>query len=80
MEAILYKVKHKQQIYFFIKSLFINEFISRKSQQVEFINEEKDRVTMKNIENFIKPLYQVFPKRLLFICNFFISNSKILLH
>ena len=81
MEAILYKVKNKLQIIsFLIKSLFINEFISRKTQQVEFINEKKDRVTMKNIENFIKPLYQVFPKRLLFIWTLLILNSKIVLH
>ena len=70
MEAILYKGRQKSKyFFFFLKSLFINEFLSKASQQVEFINEKNDRVRMMHIENFIKPLYQVFPKRLL--CHIF---------
>ena len=30
-------------------------------QEGKYINEKKDRVTMMQIENFIKPLYLVFP-------------------
>ena len=37
-------------------SLFIIIF-----QKGKYINEKKDRVTMMHIENFIKPLYRVFP-------------------
>ena len=38
------------------ESLFIIIF-----QEGKYINEKKDRVTMMHIENFIKPLYLVFP-------------------
>ena len=37
-------------------SLFIIIF-----QEGKYTNEKKDRVTMMHIENFIKPLYSVFP-------------------
>ena len=48
-----------------IKSLFIDEFKEDiKTHKVKFINEKKDRVTVLHIENLTKPLYQVFPKRL----------------
>jgi hypothetical protein len=36
--------------------LFINVF-----QEGKYINEKKDRVMVMHIENFTKPLYQVFP-------------------
>ena len=41
-------------------SLFIIIF-----QKGKYINEKKDRVTVMHIENFTKPLYQVFPTDLL---------------
>ena len=44
------------------KSLFIDEFQSRKCHVVEFSNEKKDREMVLNIENLTKPLYQVFHK------------------
>ena len=37
-------------------SLFISLF-----QEGKYANEKKDRVMVMNIENFTKPLYQVFP-------------------
>ena len=41
-------------------SLFISVF-----QKGKYINEKKDRVRVMQIENFTKPLYQVFPTDLL---------------
>ena len=36
------------------------------NEKVEFINEKIDRVMMMHIENFIKPLFQFFPKTLFY--------------
>ena len=41
-------------------SLFIIIF-----QQGKYANEKKDRVMVMHVENFTKPLYQVFPTDLL---------------
>ena len=50
-------------------SLFIIIF-----QEGKYINEKKDRVKVMHIENFTKPLYQVFPTDLYFI-NFSFNKS-----
>ena len=50
-------------------SLFIIIF-----QKGKYINEKKDRVMVMHIENFTKPLYQVFPTDLYFI-NFSFNKS-----
>ena len=55
-------------------SLFIIIF-----QKGKYINEKKDRVMVMHIENFTKPLYQVFPTDL-FENNFFIFFFFTLLH
>ena len=47
------------------KSLFIGGFKEEAScHKVKSINEKKDRVMVLHIENFTKPLYQVFLKDL----------------
>ena len=47
---------------FTIKGEFCEFKEDSSSQKVKFINEKKDRVMVLHIENFTKPLYQVFPK------------------
>ena len=57
-------------------SLFIIIF-----QKGKYINEKKDRVKVMHIENFTKPLYQVFPTDLFnFYSIFLFLFSYLLLH
>ena len=54
----------------------VHWWIWRRYQQVKFINEKKGRVMVLHIENFTKPLYWVFPKRLYSDFSFLFIKNK----